>query len=424
MFNKTNPQCPTTNSGISTKTNEFRTTVERTPVVRTAYNGKTTVIQNPDFNRAVCYTNKSTEHKAAANSVINRTGRLKKLSAPLYMFALAIIVTIATAFSTVEVKANPYYNNPSLVPPSFNWILDASSNSLELTISSTVDRISEIFKVYRQEMGVSSVIAMDILHSKNSIITVIEPSEPAQDITIRVTSQVQTGGLEFVEWNYTFPASMFMPLNPYDYYGVLSNKWLDYVANNEINLKSFDDELIGSIAEFMVLNDPYNKYDSEKEYIDKIHSLMNSDDTTSVGLMHAELSEQLIDIVEKRASELKNNQVSNFIEDVKSWEANLLEFTNHHTNSLSDDEVKSLLVSSAIVRHNALYWSDALQNPDSPWHNFDYGEDGGGEDWEDNSLVGKFKGLLKVAMSCVFALCLATHAPVLAFVIIVGILLV
>ena len=111
MFNKTNPQCPTTNSGISTKTNEFRTTVERTPVVRTAYNGKTTVIQNPDFNRAVCYTNKSTEHKAAANSVINRTGRLKKLSAPLYMFALAFIIAIAGMFSTVEAEASPWWWN-------------------------------------------------------------------------------------------------------------------------------------------------------------------------------------------------------------------------------------------------------------------------------------------------------------------------
>ena len=75
------------------------------------------------INRVVS-TNKSTEYKAVANSVINRTGRLKKLSAPLYMFALAIIVTIATAFSTTEVNAQPYtvdrvdYVNiePSLIP--------------------------------------------------------------------------------------------------------------------------------------------------------------------------------------------------------------------------------------------------------------------------------------------------------------------
>ena len=92
------------------------------------------------INRVVS-TNKSTEHKAAANSVINRTGRLKKLSAPLYVFALAIIVTIAGAFSTVEVEATPVWYHYKVL--SYELTEDCC---VEVTVINTVDGINN--KVY------------------------------------------------------------------------------------------------------------------------------------------------------------------------------------------------------------------------------------------------------------------------------------
>jgi len=109
MHNKTNPQFPTTNSGISTKTNEFRTTVERTPVVRTAYNGKTqrdTFVSNRNGNgrNTVTLLNGATMLNTVA-------GRFEKVVKPFILtFTLLIFMSLAAAFSTVEVKAQVTHN--------------------------------------------------------------------------------------------------------------------------------------------------------------------------------------------------------------------------------------------------------------------------------------------------------------------------
>jgi len=126
------------------------------------------------------------------------------------IFLVLFVVFIGIAAMPQNVKANPYYNNPSLPPPVISWNLDDSGEFIVLTISSSVDR-SEIFKFYKTELEVRTLLASENLYKDASITLAIYPSDPPEDITMMVTSMPATGGLEFIEWEYTFTASMFIP---------------------------------------------------------------------------------------------------------------------------------------------------------------------------------------------------------------------
>jgi len=190
----------------------------------------------------------SAANKTVANFAGNRTGRLNKLSKPLYAFTLALLLGLMGVFSTVEAEAQPWevgkvhylyasaenisapaevipvpaqemfaqqfantaveqsqvidfvqiinhnpYINMNLTPPTVVWTFDDSTNSITLNISSRVDR-DELFKVYSEVAGVRRVVDSGYLQNGNIIIVIFpfpykpSPTFPYEEMQILLTS--------------------------------------------------------------------------------------------------------------------------------------------------------------------------------------------------------------------------------------------